>query len=96
MGIGTVAVLQGKFFLVFVKWNNSASTDGQGPIPSRQSGARCAQREAAAQLRSSQAEQGRVCGFAIRHWGYFCQARQELISSCFVDGLLANGSRSPL
>jgi len=70
VGIGTVAVLQG-IFLVLFKWNNSASTDGQGPIPSRQSGDQCAQREAAAQLRSSQAEQGRVCGCAIRHLAIF-------------------------
>ena len=70
MGIGTVAILQG-FFLMFFKWNNSALTDGQGPIPNQQSGHQRAQREAAAQLRSSQAEQGRVRGFAIRHLAIF-------------------------
>lgn len=50
-------LLYSREFSVFFKWKNSASTDGRGPIPSLQSGDQRAQREAQAQLRSSQAEQ---------------------------------------
>lgn len=95
-GTGTVAVLWGKIFLVFLNWNNSALSVGQGPIPSWQSSN---QHTHSGRLwhTSIPARQSKDrCAASPLPPYYFCKVRLKLIFSCFIAKLLANSSRSSL
>jgi len=94
MGIGMAAVLQGIFSVFQVEKFCLDRWTGPYPKLTIWRSTRAAGGSGTAPFQPGRA----MMGVWFRHQalGYFCQARQKLISSCFVAELLGNGLCAPL